>query len=183
MLSDLSLCGLMRKSVFMLVSALLVFVCPRIRAAEDIKTTIHFVEEHPSAAFTDLVKEKFAEAYFVRFKYAPPGTEEGRVSQSNIAAKWLYSVTENCHGPCNHTISKVGARILTARRVDRDCPGPYVFVLELLDAKEAVIDGFSFGVGGVCFAFHGMFYSVLPSDSLGGALDSTPFEAIFQYDN
>jgi len=142
-------------------------------------TTLRFIESAPSSRFKESVSSIFAQAHFLRFKYSPVGTAEGSVDREKLKTNWMFSVTENCGGHCSMTSSKIGSRILTARRVDQKCPVPYDVALELLDANEKVLDTLSFSSGGVCFYFRGAFYGVAESNEVGAALASAPFEDIF----
>jgi hypothetical protein len=142
-------------------------------------TTLHFVEAVPEGKFVASVSGAFQQARFLRFKYTPAGTSEGAIDKDRVRSSWGFAVTENCGGPCSKTSSALGKRMLSARRVDGECPLPYEVALELLDAKERVIDAFAFGIGNVCFYFHGSYYAVAEGQEVGKSLTTTPFEEIF----
>ncbi len=172
--------GYLRRVAILISMAGATFICARTSPASDIKTTtLHFVEPAPDSQFKEAISSIFAKAHFLRFKYSPAGTAEGSVDKDNIKTNWSFSVTQNCGGRCSMTTSKVGSRILTARRVDKKCPAPYEAALELLDSNANVLDTLSFSSGGVCFYFRGSFYGVAESNEIGVALATVPFEDIF----
>jgi hypothetical protein len=147
--------------------------------ADERKAVLHFIEDKPNDRFVATVTDAYEKAHFIRFKYVSPGTMEGLVDRYNAATKWAYSVTENCQGACLRTRSTIAKHLLTARRVDRECPLPYELVLELLDLNEKTVETFAFGLGGVCFSFRDAYYAVAPSEKIGQALADVPFYKIF----
>ena len=140
---------------------------------------LHFIEAKPDTNYTTEVTEGFKKAHFLRFKYVLPGTMEGLTDRFSAEAKWTYSVTQNCQGGCLETRSGIHKNLLTARRVDRECPLPYEMVLELLGTDEKMVETFAFSSGGVCFQFRDAYYVVMPSEKIGNALADVPFAEIF----
>jgi hypothetical protein len=140
---------------------------------------LHFVETAPSTGLRDAIEDLFNKGHFLRLNYAPEGTKEGKVDQSSINTDWIYSVTENCAGPCSRLSSSIRTKLLTARRIEGTCPPPFHFELQILDPKEASIESFAFSLEGTCFVFRNVSYGVAPADGIGKGLMSTAFNKIF----
>jgi hypothetical protein len=143
------------------------------------EVNLHFVEASPNKQFIGSINNAFEKGTFLRFRYAPLGTLEGKVDRQTINSHWTYSVTQNCFGPCSKLSSAIRDRISTARRIAEECPSPYQISFQILDASEVVIESIVISLDGMCLTFRDQSYAVTPSNAIGKALMKADFDGVF----